>query len=55
MSTRLTAGPKKASAARNEVVAPKMSEAQQSFLREVSSEQYAADPDLGWVCPLPRD
>ena len=52
---KMTAGQKKASAARNEVVAPKMSQAQQSFLRQVASEDFAADPSLGWICPLPRD
>jgi hypothetical protein len=51
---KLTAGQKKASAARKEVVAPTMSKAQQSFLRQVETEEFAADPQLGWVCPLPR-
>ena len=52
---KMTAGQKKASAARKEVVAPTMSKAQQSFLRKVQTDQFAADPQLGWVCPLPRD
>ena len=52
---KLTAGQKKASAARKEVVAPTMSKAQQSFLRQVTSEEFAPDPSLGWVCPLPRN
>jgi len=51
---KMTAGQKKASAARKEVVAPTMSAAQQSFLRQVASEEFAPDPSLGWVCPLPR-
>ncbi len=52
---KMTAGQKKASAARKEVVAPTMSKAQQSFLRNVQTDEFAADPQLGWVCPLPRD
>jgi hypothetical protein len=36
-----------------EVVAPKMSEAQQEFLRGVERDKFAPDPALGWVCPLP--
>jgi hypothetical protein len=51
---KLTAGQKKASAARRDLAAPEMSRAQQSFLRKVETEQFAADPQLGWVCPLPR-
>ena len=43
-----------AAAARREVVAPRMSRAQQSFLRRVERESFAPDPTLGWVCPLPR-
>jgi hypothetical protein len=52
---KLTAGQKKASAARKEVVAPTMSKAQQSYLRKVATQEFAADPQLGWVCPLPRN
>jgi hypothetical protein len=51
---KLTGGAKRASAAREEVVAPQMSEAQQSFLRETATTELAPDPALGWVCPLPR-
>ena len=51
---KLTGGQKQASAKRAEVVAPAMSQAQQSFLRQVTTEEFAADPQLGWVCPLPR-
>jgi hypothetical protein len=50
---KLTAGQKKASAARTDLAAPAMSKAQQSFLRKIETEQFAADPQLGWVCPLP--
>jgi hypothetical protein len=50
---KLTAGQKKASAARTDLAAPAMSKAQQSFLRKLETEQFAADPQLGWVCPLP--
>ena len=52
---KLTAGQKKASAAREDLAAPAMSKAQQSFLRELETEEFAADPQLGWVCPLPRN
>ncbi len=52
---KLTAGQKKASAARKDLAAPAMSKAQQSFLRQLETEEFAADPQLGWVCPLPRN
>jgi hypothetical protein len=45
---------KKASKNRKEVVAPKMSEAQQNFLAKID-RKLAPDPELGWVCPLPVD
>jgi hypothetical protein len=35
-----------------EVVAPRMSDAQQRFLSQINS-QLAPDPELGWLCPLP--
>jgi hypothetical protein len=35
-----------------EVVAPRMSQAQQRFLANID-RQLAPDPELGWVCPLP--
>ena len=51
---KLTGGARRASAARAEVVAPPMSGAQRSFLRDVAQTELAPDPELGWVCPLPR-
>ena len=51
---KLSTGAKKASASRSEVLAPTMSAAQQQFLRETASTELAPDPELGWVCPLPR-
>ena len=51
---KLTDGARQASAARAEVVAPPMSGVQRSFLREVAQTELAPDPELGWVCPLPR-
>lgn len=49
---KLDTGAKKASESRQEVVAPRMSEAQQSFLRESAAESWAPDEQLGWACPL---
>jgi hypothetical protein len=37
---------------RKEVVAPKMSQAQQSFLANLD-RKLAPDAELGWLCPLP--
>jgi hypothetical protein len=51
---KLNAGASEASASRSEVVAPRMSGTQQRFLRETASATLAPDPELGWVCPLPR-
>lgn len=49
---KLDAGAKKASAARDEVVAPRMSKAQRAFLRESERTSFAPDSQLGWACPL---
>jgi hypothetical protein len=43
---------KKASKHRKDVVAPRMSDAQQRFLAKLQRD-FAPDPQLGWVCPLP--
>ena len=51
---KFDAGGKKASKERKEVVAPKMSQAQQGFLASLD-RKLAPDPVLGWVCPLPID
>ena len=51
---KLDAGGKKASEERKELVAPKMSQAQQCFLASLD-RKLAPDPVLGWVCPLPID
>ncbi|HET6547356.1 MAG TPA: hypothetical protein VFG79_02790 [Solirubrobacter sp.] len=51
---KLDRGAKKASKSRKEVVAPKMSRAQQRYLAQIDRE-LAPDPTLGWVCPLPVD
>ena len=51
---KFNAAGKKASKDRKEVVAPKMSEAQQGFLANLD-RKLAPDAELGWLCPLPVD
>jgi hypothetical protein len=36
------------------VAAPHMSERQVRFIRDVASTRFAPDPQLGYLCPLPR-
>ncbi len=49
---KLDTGAKKASRSGKEVVAPRMSRAQQAFLRKSARTSWAPDPQLGWACPL---
>jgi hypothetical protein len=46
-------GPTAGKKGTKEVVAPRMSKAQQTFLRNLARDKFAADPQLGWACPLP--
>ena len=49
---KLNTGAKTASKSGKEVVAPRMSRAQQAFLRKSARTSWAPDEQLGWACPL---
>jgi hypothetical protein len=50
---RLTGGVEDQRKKGKDLVAPAMSEAQATFLREQAGTELRPDPQLGWLCPLP--